>query len=591
MGDERDSMPYGSVVQLFGTLTWERDAAVPHPPSRKAALVLGELILRKGGTLEREALAGKLWPESLGEQSGVNLRRVLTDLRRWLGPEAHRLQSPTKKTLCFETSGLSIDIRLLEAATEGLPAQIIEALALYRGPLLEGSDALWLYGERERYAALALHLALVAGRDALLKGNLKLALRLARRAEEINPLAESAQHLLYEALSVSGDLVLAQAAYRAFRQRLHRELNLDASEELREFAHQLDQAPITQGNSAVALAIFTPDFLPEAARDICGLDLMQLGALAECGQVIPGSRWRLTYPIACTFVDPALRVRFVGHYATLARWIEKAIWSESYEEALARGRSEEINLRRALEWATDTGDFSDILFKGLCQLWDRQATPEVLEGALVVLSTALESPQALLSAPLYRSIRGWRLQFWSRLGLHESARAEAEALLELARMREDIPSQIEISLSLGYIYRSLGDSNLAWECFNAMLALCRIQKSDGWAMDALGGLVEISTDRGEIECALAYSDEELALAHMLSSQAGVLLALNHRALLWERGEHWEEAELIWEELRERAERVGDQKMLRESLEGLARGADRQGRTRLAERLRGRVAIF
>ena len=51
--------------------------------------------------MEREWLAGLLWPEA-ASSSGLNsLRNCLSDLRQALGTEAGRLRSPTPRTLAW----------------------------------------------------------------------------------------------------------------------------------------------------------------------------------------------------------------------------------------------------------------------------------------------------------------------------------------------------------------------------------------------------------------------------------------------------------------------------------------------------------
>src|SRR5262249_35901799 len=82
-------------VCLQGTL-------IPPLRSRKARWLLALLVLRRGRPVERDWLAGLLWPESSQSRALYSLRRRLTDLRRALGDQAARLRAPSPRTLAFD---------------------------------------------------------------------------------------------------------------------------------------------------------------------------------------------------------------------------------------------------------------------------------------------------------------------------------------------------------------------------------------------------------------------------------------------------------------------------------------------------------
>ena len=60
---------------------------LPHLHSRQSLWLLALLALRQGRLIEREWLAGTLWPDADQDQAFANLRPVLSDLRRALGEE------------------------------------------------------------------------------------------------------------------------------------------------------------------------------------------------------------------------------------------------------------------------------------------------------------------------------------------------------------------------------------------------------------------------------------------------------------------------------------------------------------------------
>src|ERR1051325_1110898 len=89
------------VITLLGSLEVRLgDQTAPLPRARKALWLLALLTLHHDRELARSSLAALLWPNTFESQALFYLRRALTELRRGLGPEAHRIHSPTARTLC-----------------------------------------------------------------------------------------------------------------------------------------------------------------------------------------------------------------------------------------------------------------------------------------------------------------------------------------------------------------------------------------------------------------------------------------------------------------------------------------------------------
>src|SRR5262245_25272297 len=118
--------------------------------SRSVEWLLALLALRNGRTTSRAALADTLWPESGHERALMNLRSGLVELRHALGPEADRLSSPARDSLALDLAGADVDLLRFDAAiTTGEESSLLEAVSLYRGPLLEGCSEEWVFAERE----------------------------------------------------------------------------------------------------------------------------------------------------------------------------------------------------------------------------------------------------------------------------------------------------------------------------------------------------------------------------------------------------------------------------------------------------------
>src|SRR5258708_2245682 len=138
-------MESGLEIQLFGP-TRGRIGSDPLPRlrSRKGLWLLALLALRAGRDVDRDWLAGTLWPECDESHALRSLRQTLHDLRQALGPEAPRLTSDEPRTLRLNVSDASLDMLAFDAAlSRGDSDSLMAAIQLYRGPLLEDCSEEW----------------------------------------------------------------------------------------------------------------------------------------------------------------------------------------------------------------------------------------------------------------------------------------------------------------------------------------------------------------------------------------------------------------------------------------------------------------
>jgi DNA-binding SARP family transcriptional activator len=104
--------------------------------------------LHRDGPVSRERLAFLLWPDSAERQARTNLRHVLHTLRRAL-PEPDRLVDVSQRTLQWRPDAPCwVDVVAFGEALAR--ADLVAAIDVYTGDLLEGSYDEWLVSERER---------------------------------------------------------------------------------------------------------------------------------------------------------------------------------------------------------------------------------------------------------------------------------------------------------------------------------------------------------------------------------------------------------------------------------------------------------
>jgi predicted ATPase/DNA-binding SARP family transcriptional activator len=215
------------IIRLFGPFEVQLDG-VSLPPfrTRKAEWLLALLALRTGVQIERDWLAGTLWPDSPEAAARANLRSSLRDVRQALGSEAGRLRSATTRTVGLDLTGARVDALEFDGAiARSAPSSLERAVALYRGPLLEGCAEEWAFQERQvREQAYLVAREQLAART-LAAGDPVAAECHLWSAVSVDPFRESAHRALMEVLDAAGNPAAALQVYRDLHDRLRRELH------------------------------------------------------------------------------------------------------------------------------------------------------------------------------------------------------------------------------------------------------------------------------------------------------------------------------------------------------------------------------
>jgi DNA-binding SARP family transcriptional activator/predicted ATPase len=220
----------------------------------KVRALLAYLAIEAGRPHRREALAGLLWPELPERRARRNLSQALFSLRNALAttegtePSSPYLTVNPQNIQFNRDSDHWLDVSSflsLHAAChehphwrlETCPAcieRLSEAIALYRGPLLEGlsiadSPAFeeWQLYHRERLHALASDALGALAVNAEAHGAYEEALAHAQRWLQLDPWHEGAHRALMRALALSGRRSAALTQYERCRLALREQLGVE----------------------------------------------------------------------------------------------------------------------------------------------------------------------------------------------------------------------------------------------------------------------------------------------------------------------------------------------------------------------------
>ncbi|MGC4045537.1 MAG: tetratricopeptide repeat protein [Armatimonas sp.] len=275
-------------ITLFGPIQVLIEGQ-PLPPlrSRKALWLLALLTLRHNRLVERDWLAGTLWPDVNQTRAFSNLRPIVSELRQALGSQAHRLESPSRHTLRLDLTNALVDVRAFDA-TIGSPnlSERERAVALYTGPLLESCSEEWVFQEREKREQECLQALQALGDSALEAGNYEAAVGHYRHAVGLDPWREAARRGLMEALTRSGDRNAALQVYRKYTEQLRELPQMSPDEETRALYNRLRSEVAPQGGTRAVVAPVAPapsvtGYVPHALTELIGREDERL-EVADC---------------------------------------------------------------------------------------------------------------------------------------------------------------------------------------------------------------------------------------------------------------------------------------------------------------------
>ena len=200
-------------------------------PTRKDRLLLAYLALKAGQPQAREKLAGLLWGDRGEAQARDSLKQALAGIRQAFRQAAADPIRADRESITLEAAGIEIDAAEF-ARLAADPATVGDAMALYKGALLDGIEAAvpefddWLKPERARLAALAERALEQMAQTAGTNGTADEAIQFGRRLLAADALSEPVYRALMRLLAQRGDNTSALKLYADCRDTLQKELGV-----------------------------------------------------------------------------------------------------------------------------------------------------------------------------------------------------------------------------------------------------------------------------------------------------------------------------------------------------------------------------
>ena len=202
-------------------------------PAQKDRALLAILAMTPGDAHSRDRLAGLLWSERGDHQARGSLKQALMRLRRCLNGTGDDVLRADRRSVALNRDTISVDALTFERQVrEGTIESLTQAMALYRGDLLDGISIHdpafedWLLVERQRLRQLFEHALANLMAKALAAGDPDGAAEAARKLLLLDPLSEAAYRTLMQVHSDQAQSAQALKLYEVLRERIHRELGV-----------------------------------------------------------------------------------------------------------------------------------------------------------------------------------------------------------------------------------------------------------------------------------------------------------------------------------------------------------------------------
>lgn len=285
-------------LNLLGGFDLRDPTGNPVPlTSKKARALLAYLAMSATPTVPRPKIAALLWGDRGDEQARGSLRQTLSLLRKAFGDPAGEIVISAPEGLAINKEKLRIDVTGFEAEASGSRREQLErAMALYRGPLLDGvevRDAVfedWLRDERERLAEIAARAALALFELCETAGDDEAALSLTGKLLTIDPMREDVHRAAMRLHQKRGRWNEALRQYQECETVLDAELGIAPQDETRALYEEIlahreqgEHQPVVPAAGLSSQSKSVEDRPEEDRPSIAVLPFAELGAGEERG--------------------------------------------------------------------------------------------------------------------------------------------------------------------------------------------------------------------------------------------------------------------------------------------------------------------
>lgn len=237
-------MGHSLQVRLFGSLSILREGQLLAPlETQNARSLFSFLVINQGRLYPRDFLAERLWPSELAKTGKKRLSMALWRVRKVVEPDG--VESGTcvmveHGNIGFRAHGShEIDIERFELGVSGIvegaggpldsdaASDLREALALYRGDLLEDCYDDWCIPYRERFRSLAVMTLDRLMRDSGHRGDWLAAIGFGERLLQLEPLMEHVYRAMMRYHYSMGNRPGALALYRRCERLLRGHMDIE----------------------------------------------------------------------------------------------------------------------------------------------------------------------------------------------------------------------------------------------------------------------------------------------------------------------------------------------------------------------------
>jgi DNA-binding SARP family transcriptional activator/Tfp pilus assembly protein PilF len=567
-------------VRLLGTFSLRIHGVDADACPGPVRLVLALLISASGREISRTYLAEQIWPDRDSETSLYYLRRTLTQLRKALGKERERIESPNPRTLRFASDGVFCDwSEFSRLALLANRPTLEKAVALYTGPFLPETRFEWADTQRQ-----AAHVSLVEALSRLSDlqesdGDLQSASASCMRLISEDPLREESWRRFMVVLGRQSRYGQLSRVYEDLKKRFKREFGILPSRETSKlYADLLSEARLIaspgtappkrtserplQEPSLVAVALRSQANEPNDSLSLLRMANRFFPRWAECGRLPEAVAFAQEIFDAVPLEPSEELVELLFRSATACYSL---YWLKETE-----------SLYRRAEQAADTLGLESWGTESLRARGDLAANQGRLQEAKALfLEAGIRYERAGDRAGYANCTR--MLGFVAREGGDlVAARELTQAALQIHEETDDEMGQLWCIGSLGALYLELGEDEEALSTFAEALQLHRrIGNLPGEAWN-LTMMAELEMRRGRPDAAKANLERALTI-HLENSDnlaRAWPLTLLGRAHL--HGQDYESAELVLTEALEVSRASGSIKQTVESLIRLGSLAARKG---------------